>query len=406
LSIKTRLAAGGTALGLVSVFGSGMAPAHGAPGGQAIAAKHAAPSLPIAGKWLPPASPAHAVGTDPVGGRRLAAPGVIVNLRPGVPAPPAMPGASFLVADMVTGQILAAKAPHVRHLPASTLKTLTALTLIPRLNPNRMVVVRPVDVAVEGTHVPILAGTAYSVRNLLRGLLMASGNDAAYALARANASITATLAQMNATAARLGALDTVARDPSGLNRPGESSSVYDLALIGRAAMKLPAFRGYVATKRVLFPGGRSSNGKIVPAFVITNHNKLLFNYRGAIGIKNGYTIAAQQTFIGAATRAGKTYIVTEMASPNGSWRPTAALLDWAFAHGTALSPIGKLVEPRAAPSSAPTLAAGGLPPLQAAGSAPLPALPSLPPWVWVVALVGAVTVVGAFRSRRVSRKRR
>ena len=360
-------------------------------------------------------SPAHAAVIAPVGGPQLAARGVIVNLGPGVPAPPVMPGASFLVADMDTGQILAAKAPHVRHLPASTLKALTALTLIPRLDANRQIMVRPGDVAAEGTHVGILPGTAYSVRALMQGLLMASGNDAAYALARANKSTVATLAQMNATAARLGALDTVAGDPSGLDKPGQSSSVYDLALIGRAAMKLPDFRRYVATKQVLFPGGRSSNGKVVPAFKITNHHKLLFNYRGAIGIKNGYTIAAKQTFIGAARRAGKTYIVTEMASPNGSWRPTAALLDWAFAHGTALTPIGKLVEPRAAPSSAPTLAAGRLAPLQVAGSAPLQALPALPtlpappsgpPWIGVVGLAGAVAVVGAFRLRSLSRQHR
>jgi D-alanyl-D-alanine carboxypeptidase (penicillin-binding protein 5/6) len=355
------------------------------------------------------ASLAQAVGAEPVGGRQLAASGVIVNLRPGVPAPPVMPGASFLVADMVTGQVLAAKAPHVRRLPASTLKTLTALTLIPRLDANRMVMVRPADVAVEGTHVGILPGTAYSVRTLLQGLLIASGNDAAYALARANDSIAGTLAQMNATAARLDALDTVARDPSGLNRPGQSTSAYDLALIGRAAMKLPALRAYVATKRVLFPGGRASSGKLVPASLITNHNTLLLHYRGAIGIKNGYTIAAQQTFIGAATRAGRTYIVTEMASPNGSWRPTAALLDWAFAHGSALTPVGKLVEPRVALSSAPTLAAGGFPPLLAAGSAPLRALPSLPSrpsWIGVVSLAGAVVMVGTLRARRLSRRRR
>src|SRR6185503_801011 len=189
-------------------------------------------------------SPVHAAGTEPVGGAQLAAPGVIVNLGPGVPAPPAMPGASFLVADMDTGQILAARAPHVRHLPASTLKALTALTLIPRLDASRQVMVRPEDVAVEGSHVGVLAGTSYSVRSLMQGLLMASGNDAAYALAGANGGVAGTLAQMNATATGLGALDTVAMDPSGLDKPGQSSSVYDLALIGRAAMKLPDFRGY------------------------------------------------------------------------------------------------------------------------------------------------------------------
>jgi D-alanyl-D-alanine carboxypeptidase (penicillin-binding protein 5/6) len=302
-----------------------------------------------------------------------------------------MQGASFLVADLDTGKILAARAPHARSLPASTLKALTALTLIPRLDPNRQIMVRPEDVNVEGSHVGILAGTAYSVRTLMQGLLMASGNDAAYALAGANEGVAVTLAQMNATAAGLGARDTVAKDPSGLDQPGQSSSVYDLALIGRAAMKLPDFRGYVGTKHVTFPGGRASNGKKQPAFMVNNHMRLLFNYEGAIGIKNGYTVAAKQTFIGAATRAGKTYIVTEMSSPNGSWRPTAAMLDWAFAYGSAVAPVGTLVEP-AATHPARSSAAGGTSPSQAATST---ALPSLPPWAGVAGLLGAVAIVGA-----------
>src|SRR5665647_1356954 len=71
--------------------------------------------------------------SDPTGGAQLAKPGIIVNLGTGVPAPPTMPGASFLIADMDTGQILVARAPHTPRLPASTLKALTALTLIPRL---------------------------------------------------------------------------------------------------------------------------------------------------------------------------------------------------------------------------------------------------------------------------------
>ena len=108
-----------------------------------------------------------------------------MNLGRG-PGPARHAGASFLVADMGTGQILAARDPHARSLPASTLKALTALTLIPRLDANRQVMVQPEDVRVEGSHMGILPGTAYSVRTLLQGLLMASGNDAAYALARAN----------------------------------------------------------------------------------------------------------------------------------------------------------------------------------------------------------------------------
>ncbi|MHB1473738.1 MAG: D-alanyl-D-alanine carboxypeptidase family protein [Dermatophilaceae bacterium] len=352
--------------------------------------------------------------SDPTGGAQLAEPGVIVNLRPGVPAPPAMPGASFLVADMDTGQILAARAPHTPRLPASTLKTLTALTLIPRLDASTKIMVEPEDVRVEGSRVGILAGTAYDVPTLFQGLLLASGNDAANSLARANQSVAVTLNEMNATAAGLGAFDTVAKDPSGLDMPGQTSSAYDLALIGRAAMKLPDFRSYVSTKKASVPGGRSSDGKTLPGFDINNHNRLLYNYGGTIGIKNGYTIAAKQTFIAAATRAGKTYIVTEMDSPDGSWRPTAALLDWAFAHGTEVTPIGELVEPGSTTRPGLTAAAGN----RAADGAPRAAsgaevlgrpttvrLPALQPWVGASGLLAGMALVGALAARSISRRR-
>jgi D-alanyl-D-alanine carboxypeptidase (penicillin-binding protein 5/6) len=156
-----------------------------------------------------------------------------------------MPGASFLLADVDSGHILVARAPHAPHLPASTMKTLTALTLMPLMNPSTNIMVIQEDVNVDGTHVSILPGTAYSVGTLLQGMLMASGNDAAYALARGNQSMAVTLREMNATAADLGASDTVARDPSGLGKADQQSSAYDLALIGRAAMRLPGFRHYV-----------------------------------------------------------------------------------------------------------------------------------------------------------------
>ena len=353
------------------------------------------------------------VVTEPIGGEQLAQPGIIVNLGPGTPAPPAMPGASFLIADMDTGQILAARAPHTPRLPASTLKALTALTLIPRLDASAKIMVRPEDVRVEGSRTGILTGTAYGVPSLFQGLLMASGNDAAYALARANQSVAVTLSQMNETAANLGALDTVAKDPSGLDQPGQTSSAYDLALIGRAAMKLPDFRAYVSARTASVAGGRSSTGKALPSFRITNHNRLLYNYEGAIGIKNGYTIAAQQTFIAAATRGGKTYILTEMASPNGSWRPNAALLDWAFAHGTKVTPIGELVEPRGASQLPPKSTAGGgatgrdlqATPARALGSTATVRLPVLQPWVGAAGLLSGVALVGAFARRSISARR-
>ena len=376
----------------------------------ATSSAHAVGSVPV--RVVPAANNPDVTG--PTGGAQLAEPGVIVNLEAGVPAPPAMPGASFLIADMDSGQILVAGAPHTPHLPASTLKALTALTLIPRLDASAKIMVKPEDVRVEGSRVGILVGTAYSVPTLFRGLLMASGNDAANALARANQSVALTLSQMNATAADLGAFDTVAKDPSGLDMPGQTSSAYDLALIGRAAMKLPDFRGYVSTKSATVPGGRSNDGKTVPAFRINNHNTLLYNYPGAIGVKNGYTIAARQTFIAAATRSGKTYIVTEMGSPNGSWRPTAALLDWAFAHGAQVTPIGELVEPGsvtrpgltstsgAGPSEGATPAGPGAADL---GRPTLLRLPALQPWIGAAGLLSGMVLVGALAARSIAGRR-
>ena len=355
-------------------------------------------------------TPASASTTNPMGGHQLAAAGVIVNLAPGVPAPPAMPGASFLLADMDTGQILVAKAPHATHLPASTLKTLTALTLIPLMDANTKILVKPEDVSADGTHVGILAGTSYSVGTLLQGMLITSGNDAAYALARGNQSVAVTLQEMNTVAADLGASDTVATDPSGLDKAGQRSSAYDLALIGRAAMNLPDFRRYVSTKQTSLPGGRSADGKLKPAFKISNHNTLLHNYRGAIGIKNGYTVAAKFAYVEAATRGGKTYLLTEMDSPQGSWHPTAALLDWAFAYGPSLTPIGELVDPYEPAVSKPTVPAPAVAAGRAGPTTTSPRSSARPPdltlWLGVAGGIGALALAVSFARHRTSRRRR
>jgi len=372
----------------------------------------AAGPLGVAGAAAP--APAATIGHvspttigSPVGGRQLAARGVIVNLKRGVPRPPVMPGASFLLADMDTGQILVAKAPHAAHLPASTLKTLTALTLIPLLDINTKIVVKPQDVQVDGTRLGIVPGTSYAAGTLLQGMLMASGNDTAYALARGNRSIPRTLAAMNAKAAEIGALDTVAKDPSGLDARGQQTSAYDLALIGRAAMALPTFRHYVGTRHITLSGGRTADGKRRAGFQISNHNTLLLNYPDAIGIKNGFTRAAKFTYVEAATRGGKTYLLTEMASPSGSWRPAAALLDWAFAHGSALTPVGELVVPVTEVPPKPTQArVVARPTIQALPAAPRESAgPGFPSWIGAVGGIGALALIAAWVGRNAPRKR-
>jgi D-alanyl-D-alanine carboxypeptidase (penicillin-binding protein 5/6) len=187
-------------------------------------------------------------------------------------------------------------------------------------------------------------------------MMLSSGNDAAMALARAAGGVPQTVARMQAQARALGARDTVVRNPSGLDAPGQVTSAYDLALVARAGMRVPAFRQLVGTRRVAFPG-REVRGKRRSSYEIQNHNRLLANYPGAIGVKNGYTVAARWSVVGAATRGGRTYVVTALTRSDGSWRPTAALLSWAFAHGAQARPVGRLVSPgevEKAAATAPT----------------------------------------------------
>lgn len=350
-----------------------------------------------------------------IGGPLLASTGLVTDLPPGVPAPPAIRDESWLLANLDTGQVIAAKAPHARLLPASTLKTLTALTLIPKLSPLRTVKASATDARVDGTRVGIVPGLTYTVRQLFQAMLMASGNDAAHALADAAGGQVSTLVAMNTNAAYLGAHDTVAKTTSGLDAPGETSSAYDLALIGRAALQLPDFRTYVTTKQADFPGNLDPKTHRRAAYKINNHNKLLYNYPGTIGVKNGYTIAAEHTFISAVRRGGTTYLLTEMHGLDASWHEQAAMYDWAFAHGAAARPVGELVAPGSVttPSTATATAGpsdGASSPTGLADNAVAAALPtgellprSVAPWVGLAGLAAALLLVALLASRAARR---
>ncbi|GAA2022015.1 D-alanyl-D-alanine carboxypeptidase family protein [Terrabacter terrae] len=317
---------------------------------------------------MPPTPFTHAAW-DPatvVGGSSLGDDGVITDRPATVPAPPEVYDVSYVVADLGTGEILAAKSPHAWLRPASTLKTLTALTLMPHLDPKRVVVAGQDAQDAAGSRVGILAGNRYPVGSLFDAMLMFSANDAVYALADAAGGYQRTVSLMNEEAARIGAHDTLTVDPSGLDDGTQRSSAYDLALIGRDAMRLPAFRSTIVKRDAVFPGGKDKHGKSWPAFHVYNINELLTHYPGAIGIKPGRTDRAQHTFIGAATRRGRSLVVSQMGSVTGSWKPTAALLDWGFAYADQVTPVGRLVEP----GEAPTPTAVALPQLPTPGAVP------------------------------------
>lgn len=279
-------------------------------------------------------------GTGPVGGPLMGTHGVVVRPMPGAPGlPPGLTAASWLVADLDTGEVLAARDPHARNLPASTLKILTALTLIPRLDPNRKVRATNADVSVDGSKVGLVPGGVYTVRQLFTAMLVVSGNDAADTLADAAGGTPLTLRLMNEEARHLQADDTVAGTPSGLDAPGESTSAYDLALMARAALKLPDFQHYVTIVNSTMPAPHGRH------FQIYTHNRLLTTYPGTIGVKNGYTIAAGATYVGAARRGGHTLIVTLMRTDPRFWLDATKLLDWGFAADGRVQPVGRLVDP-------------------------------------------------------------
>jgi D-alanyl-D-alanine carboxypeptidase (penicillin-binding protein 5/6) len=296
------------------------------------------PTSPPAG--LPPQGSAPDGST--VGGEGLATRGVVV--ADGAPSlPDGVAAAGWLVADAGTGQVLAARDPHGRYYPASTLKTLTLLTLAPRLDPDTVVAGTTEDENIEGSRVGIVNGGQYTVALLFRALILQSGNDAANALARAAGGTAPTVQAMNETALWLGAYDTVAGTPSGLDVAGQSSSPYDLALIFRQLLADPETAAVLRTPTADMPPVGDK-----PGFQIQNQDTLLISYPGNLGAKSGFTDAARHTFVTAAERNGRRIVVSLMQTerrPVHETQQAALLLDWGFSVPSATQGVGRLVDP-------------------------------------------------------------
>ncbi|SDT59620.1 D-alanyl-D-alanine carboxypeptidase (penicillin-binding protein 5/6) [Jiangella sp. DSM 45060] len=295
------------------------------------------PALPVTPSPTVLEPPADSPVDEVVGGEELAATGVAL-VSPTAPPLPVLDAQAWLVADTETGDVLAAYSPHERRPPASTIKLLTALATDTALEPDETYVATEADASVEGSRVGIVAAQTYTVDQLLHGLILASGNDAAHAIAEAAGGQDLTVDKMNDEARRLGAFDTKAITPHGLDSPGQLSSAYDLALIGREALGDATIAELAATPVYDFPDADGAT------FQIQNQNRLLGSYDGAIGLKTGYTTLAGHTFVGAVERDGRTLIVTVLGAEGRAEDAAAALFDWAYA--TPETPaVGHLVAP-------------------------------------------------------------
>ncbi|WP_344407522.1 D-alanyl-D-alanine carboxypeptidase family protein, partial [Dactylosporangium fulvum] len=334
------------------VVGAGLAVVPSPVVSPVAAAPAAVPCPYVSIPTVPPTPPAPV--RDPaaqvIGGAELGTTGLAVP--GGAPTPPALSAMSWVVADLDTGAVLGACAPHLQRRPASVQKLLLAATALPKLDPDLVVeaTAEDLNLPADSSAVGMIVGGKYPVSTLWYGLLLQSGNDTANALARmagGDGGVAATMAAMNAEAHRLGADDTHAVTPSGLDAPDQFTSAYDLALIARAAFARPDFVQYDTRATFQWPAQPPKDPK---GFQIQNENKLLTNYPGALGGKTGFTDEARHTYVGAAQRDGRRLVVTLMGAeivPGRTWKQATMLLDWGFGLPAAAS-VGHLVTPEEA----------------------------------------------------------
>ncbi|GGO83348.1 D-alanyl-D-alanine carboxypeptidase family protein [Wenjunlia tyrosinilytica] len=325
-----------------------------------------------------------------LGGDLLGKRGTQVHLAPGAPRiPKGLTGLSWIVADAESGEVLASHNAHWRLAPASTLKMLFADTVLPKFPrdaEHKVTLADLADVQAGSSLVGVKEDFSYTVHDMWLGVFLASGNDAVHVLAAMNGGVRKTVEEMQAEAENLRAHDTHVVSPDGFDAPGQVSSAYDLTLFARAGLQNPDFREYCGTATAKFPGGwvktkkgkddgkggkgddkpggsRAKNGKggakgkarKREMYAIQNTNRLLTGawgmtpYRGLIGVKNGYTSHAGNTFTGAAQRGGRTLLVTVMHPESGGnnvYEEASDLLDWGFKAAGKVDPVGVLVAPK------------------------------------------------------------
>ena len=230
---------------------------------------------------------------------------------------------SVVLYEPESGRVLYAKNADVPRPMASTTKLMTALVAVEHLEAGRVITVPASAVLVEGSSMGLRGGDTLTVRDLLAGLLLSSGNDAANTVALlVSGSLDRFAELMNRKAAELGMTDTVFVTPSGLDEGNHHSTAHDMALLGAAVLEVPLLAELCALKSTTV----HINGSAV---TISNHNRLLHLYKDAVGLKTGYTKKSGKCLVSAATSDGVTLVV---ASLNGGdyWNDHIALYEYGF----------------------------------------------------------------------------
>ena len=258
---------------------------------------------------------------------------VLLMLLP-VSASDAISAKAYVVFDADSGEVLAARNGELRLPPASTTKIMTALLAIECLPLKQSVEITEFHASVEGSRMYLRVGETVSVSDLLYGLLLSSGNDAALALAETAAgSVDAFVDRMNSKAQELGLENTRFVNPNGLPAEGHYSTALDLARLMAAAMQNETFAAICGTREAVVSGR-----------TLVNHNRLLHTVPGVDGGKTGYTKAAGRCLVSTAQRNGRRIIVVTLNAPD-DWQDHRELYDRGFAQyrlvqlGDSLQPL-------------------------------------------------------------------
>ncbi|QRG70348.1 D-alanyl-D-alanine carboxypeptidase family protein [Brevibacillus choshinensis] len=265
-------------------------------------------------------------------------------------SPDALSGESAILIDATTGQVLFEKNPHEKLYPASITKIATGIYAIEKGNPDDIVTVSKKARYEEGTRVYLGEGEQVPLRKLEYGLLMHSGNDAATAIAEHMSQTTEHFAEeLNAyLQEKVGVTETHFANAHGLHDPNHYTTASDMAKIARYAMTNPIFREIVGTNRLPWDGKEWKSELI-------NHNKLLRDYEGATGIKNGFTDQAMHTLVGSAKRGNTEFIAVTMKAGASAYayKDVTKMLDYGFAHFETkeVAPSGKAYTQAAVPGN-------------------------------------------------------
>ena len=244
------------------------------------------------------------------------------------PGAPRVDAAAGILVDTTTGAILWQRDMHRALPPASTTKVLSTLVALANFDPDRLVTITPEALRQAGdeTVMGLKAGNQLTVHELLDGMLMVSGNDAATAMAVDTVGMAVFVNTMNHQLAALGLHDSHFTTPVGLDDPNQRASAYDLAAIAAVdAAQFPVFRDIVSHTEIDLPASAQH-----PAFSLANLNRLLKIYPAATGIKPGYTGDAGACLIGMAERDGHR-LISVLLNAAALYTDTRALLDWGFA---------------------------------------------------------------------------